>query len=296
MQTTASEGYRLSTWVTVRERQQVDAVVEHARIMHRGTLDEVGLDLLRGHADGVLVSVAQVTRDSLLPLRGLVAGFPGLTIVGLIGGAQETDILNGSYLLGQAGVQTLADVRRGWGALRTIFDGRDRSARFLRDALSTVLRDLGETVADGQRFDAQRLGRDEFFRHVFFSGVTTARELAHRLEIVPATMMSRFFRAGLPSPKHYVSYARLVRVAHLGESSGLSLAAIADAVNASSPQSFHRTIRLAMGMSAAQFRYRFTGASMLERFRADLVTPHRHLWSTFDLRADPLVAIRRGAQ
>jgi AraC-like DNA-binding protein len=109
---------------------------------------------------------------------------------------------------------------------------------------------------------------------------------------VPSTLMSRFFRAELPSPKRYVAYARLVWAAHLGESPAMSIAAIADRLNASSPQSFHRTVRTLMATSAAEFRCAFNGARMLERFRAELVTPYRDTLRRFDPLADTIGVVR----
>jgi AraC-like DNA-binding protein len=110
--------------------------------------------------------------------------------------------------------------------------------------------------------------------------------LAGRLGVLPATLISRFFRASLPSPKEYVANARLVWAAYLGESSAMSISAIANRLNASSSQSFQRTVRMLMGMSASQFRTTFTGAQMLELFRSRLITPYREKLQRFDPVAD----------
>ena len=86
--------------------------------------------------------------------------------------------------------------------------------------------------------------------------------------------MSRFFRARLPAPKRYLAFARLVRAARLFENPGLSVAAVANALDYSSPQSFGRHVRTLLRLTAVQFRERYDGEGMLHRFRAELVAPY----------------------
>jgi hypothetical protein len=74
----------------------------------------------------------------------------------------------------------------------------------------------------------------------------------------------------------------------------MSISAIADRLNASSPQSFHRTVRMLMRMSAAEFRTEFTGARMLELFRSRLITPYRETLRRFDPVADSGESFRHG--
>src|SRR6185295_538701 len=88
------------------------------------------------------------------------------------------------------------------------------------------------------------------------------------------TMMSRFFRASLPAPKRYLAMARLVRAAHLFENRGFSVANVANHLEYSSPQSFGRHIRAMLQVTAQQFRDRYDGDGMLNRFREELVLPH----------------------
>jgi AraC-like DNA-binding protein len=86
--------------------------------------------------------------------------------------------------------------------------------------------------------------------------------------------MSRFFRAGLPAPKRYLAMARLVRAAHLFENHGFSVANVANHLEYSSPQSFGRHVRTLLHVTAVEFRDRYDGAGMLDRFREELVIPH----------------------
>lgn len=287
-----SARFRLSTWATERERQQIDTgAVECVRTVHRDTLAEVAADFANGTADGALISAARIDPDHLPTLRALVRGFPVRIVVGLIGEVPETQAVSAAVLFGQAGIRAVADVRtaQGWREFRNVFDCGSQPDQFIREALAVVLCDIGESE------EVNSEGRNEFFRLVFSPRVTSAKELASRLGVLPSTLMSRFFRASLPSPKQYVAYARLVWAAYLGESSGMSISAIANSLNASSPQSFHRTVRTIMRMSAAEFRYFYTGARMLEMFRSRLVTPHRETWRSFDPLADlgPTIPPRR---
>jgi AraC-like DNA-binding protein len=86
--------------------------------------------------------------------------------------------------------------------------------------------------------------------------------------------MSRFFRAGVPTPKRYLATARLVRAARLFENSGFSIANVANHLDYSSPQSFGRHVRTLLDTTAGEFRERYDCASMFAKFRADLITPY----------------------
>jgi hypothetical protein len=68
--------------------------------------------------------------------------------------------------------------------------------------------------------------------------------------------------------------ARLVRAARLFENAGFSIANVANHLDYSSPQSFGRHVRSLLHMTAGDFRHRYDGAGMFERFRAELVLPH----------------------
>jgi len=119
-----------------------------------------------------------------------------------------------------------------------------------------------------------------FFEAIFVRAerVSTIRALATRLGILPSTLMSRFHRAGLPAPKQYLCYARLLRAARLLEDPGHSLAGVSHALRYSSPQSFGRHIRMLLGMSAGEFRARHDFTTMRERFLVELIRPYRHIW------------------
>ena len=87
--------------------------------------------------------------------------------------------------------------------------------------------------------------------------VPTVTSLAQQLSVRPSTLMSRFARAGLPSPKNYLAAIRLLHAAFLFETAGLSVADVSYRLEYSSPQSFGRHLRAMLGLTALEFRRRF---------------------------------------
>lgn len=268
----ATPRLRLSTLATPRERQQMDiGAAQCVRSSHRQTLSELVGDFAKGATDAAIVSAARIEESDAAALSTLVRGFPTRQVVGLIGDVSEKDALRAVLIFGRVGIHAIVDVRaaNGWRDFRDVFNCASQPNAFIRDAVAAILAEIGDHES------AAINGRNEFFRLAFSTRVTNAKDLAKRLGVLPSTLMSRFFRAGLPSPKRYVATARLVWAAHLGESPAMSVAAIADRLNASSPQSFHRVVRSLMRMSATEFRNAYSGPAMLQVFRAQLVTPYR---------------------
>ena len=272
---------RVGTWLTPRERGEVEiAAGALLSFVHRDTLHALREDLVTARADTALVSAALVRRSDVLPLSALVQDFPGTPTLGLVSEIAEDRALAGALAFGQAGIRKIIDVRAvgGWAALRGAFDPDRLRHPFIRNAL----RDLtgAHPQMGGQR--AFTPGWTRFLEASFSPRILSAKQVAGSLGVCPSTLMSRFFRAGLPSPKTYVAQAALVWAAYLGESPGLSLNAIAHRMDASSPQSFGRMVRILVGVSAGEFRRRFDGVAMLESFRAKLIDPYRKTLRTFD--------------
>lgn len=266
------------------ERTRVDAAGEgRYRALHRDSLDDVFEDLRDQRAGAVVVSVARCGEEELCAVARLVREFPRVTAVALLS-LEQRDTPRAVLGLGQSGVKSLVDVRHpeGWGQLR--------------DLLSTQFFGEIDRFALGQ-LSLDLIGAPDgcwrFFSALFdgTSGAISVRELAARLMVLPTTLMSRFFRANVPSPKRYLASARLVRAARAFENSGLSVASVSDRMEYSSPQSFGRHVRMLLGMTALEFRERYNGESMLRRFREELVQPHVYTLKSFD----PLTARAPGA-
>jgi len=277
----------VTTMLTPVERDRVDAAGEGLYYaMHRDSIDDVVRDLKERGAAAVLVSVARCGQREAARVAAVVREFPRVTAVALLTQV-EAGTPHAVLSLGQSGVRTLVDVRQpsGWRELRNVLSA-DRTGALQRAALAQLSVDL-----DGAPDDCWR-----FFEALFTSGhrVSTVRLLARQLGVLPSTLMSRFFRARLPAPKRYLATARLCRAASLFENPGLSVANVALALDYSSPQSFGRHIRTLLGMTAVDFRRRYDGEGMLQRFRDELVLPHLGVLRTFTpLTSPPGWAARR---
>jgi AraC-like DNA-binding protein len=257
----------VSTVLTPAERIRVDAAGEGSyQALHRDNVDDVVKDLKANRAAAVLVSVARCDQLARIGVEMMVREFPRVPTVALLS-QLEPGTPRQMLLLGQSGVRQLVDVREpgGWRELRTLLIGTQVDS-MQRRALSQFAVDLSGASTDCWRF----------FEALFTAPpqVVTVRAFSQFLGVLPSTLMSRFFRAGLPAPKRYLAVARLVRAARLFENPGFSVANIANHLDYSSPQSFGRHIRTVLGMTAVQFRQRYDGAGMLQHFREALVLPH----------------------
>lgn len=257
----------VSTVLTPDERLRVDAAGGGVyRALHRESLDDVLRDLRERRVAAVLVSLTRYDAHDLPCLTTMVREFPRVRAVALLT-QLEGRTAHSALALGQSGVRTLIDARdaTGWRELRRVLapDGDDVA----RTALSALAEDL-----DGAPADCRRVFESLF---AMPAHVTTVRKLCERLAVRPSTFMSRFFRARLPAPKRYLAFARLVRAARLLENTGLSIASVANQLEYSSPQSFGRHLRTLLRISAFEFRQRYDGDGMLQRFRAELVLPYR---------------------
>jgi AraC-like DNA-binding protein len=257
----------VTTVLTPDERIRVDAAGEGLyHSIHRDSVADVLRDVREARASAVVLSVSYCEQVSNEPVATMVREFPRVPTLALLtelGPRTPQTLLS----LGTSGVRRLIDVRdaSGWRLLRSaLTDECGNSAQRL--ALRQLSRDL-----EGASRDCWR-----FFEALFLSRphVSTVRKLARDLEVLPSTLMSRFFRAGLPAPKRYLAMARLVRAAHLFENRGFSVANVANQLEYSSPQSFGRHVRKMLCITAVEFRDRFDGAGMVNRFREELVIPH----------------------
>jgi AraC-like DNA-binding protein len=264
----------MSTILTPGERLRVDAAGEGLySTLHRESLDEVLADLRERKSGAVLISIARYGIQSSARMAAMVREFPRVPAMALLTETQPSTPQN-LLSLGQLGVRILIDARQpsGWQTLREIL-ASERSSDLQRTALGQLSADLTGASPDCWRF----------FELLFSYApqVHTIRQLSRHLNILPSTLMSRFFRAKLPPPKRYLSQARLIRAAKLFENPGLSVASVANYLDYSSPQSFGRHVRTIMGLSPVVFRQNYDGAGMLQHFRRELVTPYAAILREF---------------
>jgi AraC-like DNA-binding protein len=272
----------VSTILMPSERLRVDAAGEGLyTALHRDTIDDVIRDVKEQRASAVLVSVTRCGPRDATRVATLVREFPRVPTVALLT-ELEPNAPTAVLTLGRSGVQTLVDVRQpaGWRVLRDVLLA-DQSRDVSRLALAQLSTDLAGAHPDCWRFFEALFGLP--------GGIGTIRSLSRYLGVIPSTLMSRFFRAQLPAPKRYLATARLVRAAQLFENPGLSVANVANRLDYSSPQSFGRHVRGLIHMTAVEFRQRYDGEGMLQRFRADLVLPHLTTLRGFTPLSMPLV-------
>ncbi len=216
--------------------------------------------------DAVFLSVHQCD-DAAFPLVAqFVREFPQIPAVALI--SRPDREAPGRVLgLGASGVRAVVDVSvpAGWEWLRAML--REPSSPVAARVMGALDADLGAAPPDCRLFFEVVVRRAPELR--------TVRGLARALRVVPSTLMSRFFRTNLPSPKTYLSHARLLHAAYLCLNAGLSIADVANRLEYSSPQSFGRHLRALLDLTAGEFRRRLPFEEALLRFRSRLITPYR---------------------
>jgi AraC-like DNA-binding protein len=222
--------------------------------------------------DAVVVSVQRCGPAQFDALGHLIRDFPGIPTVALVSqhgpGASEA-LLH----LGATGVREVVDVTSptGWQRLRQIVSQpATQAAARIKASILEVLRDAPPDT---------RL----FFEVMIQLApeIVTVRQLAGRLHVRSSTLMSRFQRAGLPSPKSYLAAIRLLHAAVLFERRGLSVADVAYRLEFSSPQSFGRHVRSLMGITTGEFRRRFPFPIAQRRFLDLMVAPYREALLAF---------------
>lgn len=266
---------RITTVLTPDERLRVDAAGHGIyRAWHRDSLNDALRDLRDNRAAAVIVSTARCDENDLPRVARVVREFPRVPAVALLSNLSPQTAQT-VLVLGRCGVRTLVDVRepRGWQQLRSVLL-HDQATEIHRVALARVAEDLGEAPE----------GCHRFFRALFEEGseTRTIHDLSTLLGVIPSTLMSRFVRARLPAPKFYLSMARLVCAARMFENPGLSVTLVANELDYSSPQAFGRHLRSILQLTAIQFREKYDGEGMLQRFRDELVLPHLGRLRAFD--------------
>jgi AraC-like DNA-binding protein len=241
-------------------------------VVHRDTVPDAIRIVRERPVDAVVVSVHHCRPEQLDEVARLVRAFPSVPTVALVSrhDARATEML---LRLGASGVRAVVDVTgpTGWTRLRDIVT--QPVTRSVARIQGPILAELDYLAPDARLFLEVliRLAPD----------TPTVRELSARLRVRPSTLMSRFARAGLPSPKSYLAAVRLLHAAQLLEAEGLSIADVAYRLDYSSPQSFGRHVRSLLGITSTEFRRRFPFPVAVERFNSLMVQPYRHIWETF---------------
>lgn len=264
----------ISTMLTADERMRVDAAgIGIYETRHCNDPKEVLSDIKARGAAAVLVSLRCCEGEQWADLARVIREIPRIPTFALLTGEHSTraELL---MRLGRDGVRDVIDVRTaaGWKVLRDVLTER------CGDILEELALDRVERRGNRMSVECR-----VFFETLVHASrrVSSVRGLARELQILPSTLMSRFFRAGLPAPKRYLAMMRLCRAAYLFENGAFSIANVANHLEYSSPQSFGRHVKAIMRMTALEFRRTFSGQAMLDRFEAELIRPYERMFEEF---------------
>jgi len=255
------------------ERARVEAAGQDCFVaLHGDSLDDAIRQVRRRSVDAVFLSVHQCDEATMPRVAQFVREFPQVPAVALISRSDQ-EAPHRVLGLGASGVRAVVDVSvpAGWDRLRALL--REPSSPVAARVMGAIAPDLNEVPTDCRLFFEVVVRRAPELR--------TVRRLARALKVVPSTLMSRFYRTNLPSPKTYLAHARLLHAAWLCRNSGLSIADVSNRLEYSSPQSFGRHLRTLLDLTAGEFRRRLPFDTALARFQARLVTPYRDRLLTF---------------
>lgn len=277
-------GPTVAAVVSPAERVNLDAAsLGCFAVLHRDSLPEAVRAVRERPVDAVLLSVHQCAHERVELVDQLVRRFPEVPTVALV--SRHDEVSSETLLrLGATGVRRVVDVSApaGWRRLRELV--AEPATQGAARILAPLLEALPDLSPDARLF-LELLVRTA-------PETPSVRPLTRRLNLKPSTLMSRFARAGLPSPKNYLAAVRILYAAQFFEGGGRSVSDVAYRLDCSSPQSFGRTLRSTLGVPPSEFRRRFSFPTALERFLAHLVTPYREAWCRFR----PLDGMRAGEE
>jgi AraC-like DNA-binding protein len=257
----------VATVLLPEERARVEAAGQDCFVtLHGDSLDDAIRQVRRQQVDAVFLSVHRCDDAAFPRVAQFVREFPQVPAVALIS-RFDHDAPRRVLGLGASGVRAVVDVSvpAGWGRLRDLL--HEPNSPVAARVMGALDRDLAGVPPDCRLFFEVVVRRPVELR--------TVKRLAVALRVVPSSLMSRFYRTNLPSPKTYLAHARLLHAAYLFRNEGLSIADIANRLDYSSPQSFGRHLRALLGVTAGEFRRRLPFDAALARFRERFVTPYR---------------------
>jgi AraC-like DNA-binding protein len=222
--------------------------------------------------DAIVISVHRCHGEALPAVARFVREFPTIPAVALVS-RHDREATETLLRLGATGVRAAVDCTHpdGWRRLRELV-GHPASPVAAR-VLARLVPALGD-VSEETRLFFETVAR-------LAPALSTVRSLTRHLRVRPSTLMSRFHRAGLPSPKSYLAAMRLLHAAYLFQNPGLSVSDVAYRMDYSSPQSFGRHLKAVLGVTAGEFRRRFPFDVALTRYVDLLVTPYREALRAF---------------
>src|SRR6266566_645503 len=193
------------------ERPRIDAAGDGCfDTLHADSLREAIYVARRRRVDAMVISVHRCHGEALPGVARFVREFPAIPAVALVS-RHDREATETLLRLGATGVRSAIDCTEpdGWRRLRDL---------------------VGHPASPVAARILARLA----------PALSTVRGLARHLRVGPSTLMSRFHRAALPSPKSYLAGMRLLHAAFLFQNPGLSVSDVAYRMDYSSAQSFGR--------------------------------------------------------
>src|SRR3989449_6449321 len=250
----------ICTVVAPGDRPRLEAAGDGCFVaMHAESLREVVKTAGTRRVDALVISVHRCQGDELPAVARFVREFPAIPAVALVSRHDGT-ATEALLRLGATGVRTAVDCTEpgGWRRLRELV---------AHPASPVAARILGRLVPalEGVPHDT-RIFFDVLARLAPL--LTTVRRLARHLQMRPSTLMSRFYRGGLPSPKSYLAGMRLLHAAYLLQNPGLSLSDVAYRLHYSSAPSSGRHLRGMLCRTPGGARRRFACCRVLAGYVA----------------------------
>jgi AraC-like DNA-binding protein len=254
--------------VTVVEATLQDRLIlalgEVARPVHLASVSAALTVVRERPVRAVLLGQESMTAGSATAV-GRLAVTCGGTLIAVLEG--WTPNLSDTLLaFGRHGVRDAVDVstRQGLSRLRDLIT---RSEWELANRVAKALEPSLKESSDEMRFFVNYL-----VRTVPLVGSITV--LAARLGVSPSSLNSRFMRAGLPSPRKYLTYTRLLFAAAVLEEPRVSAAQVAHRLNYSSPQSFMRHVRQQLGVSVSELRQHYSFEALAHHVAFHTLSKH----------------------
>ena len=262
--------------------KRAEAVITVVDLSMRSRLTLALGDVARPlHLDSVAGAISAVRER---PVRAVLLGQPSLipdspgavgklasacagSLIAVIDG-WTPELSDTLLVLGRHGVRDAVDVssRDGLSRLRSLLT---RPEWEITNRIATALQPSLEGATDEMRFFVDYLVK-------MAPSVSSTKALAAGLGLHPSSLISRFFRARLPSPKTYLAAMRLLYAAAVLENPRVSLAQAARRLNYSSPQSFMRHVREQFGVAASEFRASYSFSDLAHHFGHRILSKYRN--------------------
>jgi AraC-like DNA-binding protein len=254
------------------ERTRLDAAGDGCfATLHTDSLRQALRAARERRVDALVVSV-HACREELPTVARFITEFPAISTVALVA-RHDATVSETLLQLGACGVRLAVDctIPLGWHRLRELLA---RPASLAEAQIVTGLRPALVDATGAMRAFLESLAR-------LAPVAPNVRQLARQLRVPSSTLIARFRRARLPSPKAYLAGMRRLHAAHLFANPGLSVEEVAHRLDYSSAQCLGKHLKLTLGLTPREFCRRFPFAVALERYVEILITPYRETLRTF---------------